>query len=65
MGYGPTQGIGLGTALAPHTAELQARRVVIAGGAIGSAGLLLRSRAYLPGSRASSGATSRATVTWR
>jgi len=49
--YGPTDRSNLINPQAPNpgsTREIQARRVVVAGGTIGTAGLLLRSRRYLP-----------------
>jgi choline dehydrogenase-like flavoprotein len=49
--YGPTDRSSLVSPHAPSpgsTREIQARRVVVAGGTIGSAGLLLRSRQHLP-----------------
>ncbi len=49
--YGPTDHSSLTRPQAPdpaQTLEIQARRVIVAGGAIGSAGLLLRSRPFLP-----------------
>jgi choline dehydrogenase-like flavoprotein len=49
--YGPTDRSSLLEPKAPNPSEsreIQAQRVVVAGGTIGSAGLLLRSRPYLP-----------------
>ncbi len=50
--HGPTDNSSLVRPRAPalsRSQELQARRVIVAGGTIGTAGLLLRSRPFLPG----------------
>ena len=49
VGYATTATGGINSSIEPPTGELQADRVIVAGGAIGTAGLLLRSRPYLSG----------------
>jgi cholesterol oxidase len=48
VGYAQRATGSLDASLRPPQREIQARRVIVAGGAIGTAGLLLRSRPYLP-----------------